>query len=236
MPAHSAHLESGQGGRFGSWPIAPRVRGRARAGRRGYFAGSDGKKIFPWPSLPPKNSIPCHFFFSFSRLLRGEKSSSWLQLFDADCEITRHFSSRPHAEELKRAPARVPLKKQRRAFFSVVEVARPLARSRASLLSPLSLFLFLRAISLSFLIFFLSRAKGIRSHLVLTAIESSIQQKKNSGSECPSLGRRGASPGSRSRRARPRPRARDQQRLRLYYAHLVVVCRGAPVGPTGARE
>ena len=176
------------------------------------------------------------FFFSFSRLLRGEKSSSWLQLFDADCEITRHFSSRPHAEELKRAPARVPLKKQRRAFFSVVEVARPLARSRASLLSPLSLFLFLRAISLSFLIFFLSRAKGIRSHLVLTAIESSIQQKKNSGSECPSLGRRGASPGSRSRRARPRPRARDQQRLRLYYAHLVVVCRGAPVGPTGARE
>ena len=51
VPAHGAHLESGQGGRFGSWPVAPRVRGRARAGRRGYFAGSEGEETFSMASL-----------------------------------------------------------------------------------------------------------------------------------------------------------------------------------------
>ena len=34
-----------------NWPIAPRVRGRARAGRRGNFAGSDGEETFSMASL-----------------------------------------------------------------------------------------------------------------------------------------------------------------------------------------
>ena len=131
VPAHSAHLESGQGGSFCSWPVASRVRGRARAGRRGYFAGSDGTEMFPWPC--PENPIDA----SFSCAPRREELAS---ITIARCLVRERTSVFIAAagERAEKAASSCATSDGEQENFSIVSRTHGLAplATRASLLSP----------------------------------------------------------------------------------------------------
>lgn len=172
--------------------------------------GAMVRRLFPWPPSLAENSIDIHLCSRFHRSLQGGKGSSWLLQLGESTSVC-FASSGGRSEEDASSCAEKPAT-ERRAFFSIDDVAR--RRSLDSLAGvavvtpPHSLPLFLRRdlfpSSLPLRSLFISRAKELLSRLVLTWIKFSNQKK---GSDCPSLGRRGASPGSRRRRACPRPRA-----------------------------
>lgn len=206
MPTHSAYLESRQGCRFCSWPAAPRVRGRTRAGRRGHFAGSNGKRgVFFRCLSRPLIFVWCFFLFFLAWFGAGGGSFSSLFL-DRNLEISS-VTSASAGERAGKVPHRVHLTKsatRKGDFFFQLSQSRGLARSLASSLArslsrPTSL-----SISLP-----LESSEKTFLFCCLSSSSLSKSGKKKLGRDGPSLGRCGASPGSRCRRASPRQGARD---------------------------